>query len=682
MRGVFSSAVFDSPSKSPQKVVKMDLASLQEALKLEIQYHQNSELKKQLHDRQAKITVLSEKQKKVVEQLRKDLLTKQQASNAPKPAVMMVTSLSNGPKVPSTMSDLASVPINLQTTSKLLSENVVRILPKMPSQSQSALPLASSPIKVPQLSSVHRLTGRAPSTLPQVRPKPYSAVVSPVQATTQSSTTLTLQKPTTLLTVRSPLLSGAETTSPTHGRPLNGQPHAPRSIQSQLRTPGLASQPGTPSPSSASSSSSASSISSSSSSVSPGLVQLSATSALLNRESGSRQDGMVQEMVSCKHSTRMAVEKVTPRGYEPGMDNTMQLQHQNQSSTFAEPVTRLKKDENPEKVSFLGSLGLVTFDQLEEMQSRRQERKRRTTANPIYSGALFEPERKRSTITYLNNPVQPGTRKRGRPPKYASVLAGLPPPNQPVQQQPVSTGVASEQDRPNGLSSPRTSPAHTGSSPCPSTDGDIHEDFCSVCKRSGQLLMCDTCSRVYHLECLDPPLKNIPKGMWICPKCQEQALRKEDAFPWPGTLAIVHSYIAHKAAKEEEKRKLVKRSNELKQEREQLEQKAKQLSNVIMKCMDTRTALLTKQKEAQGTLDKIRKLIELVQEGHSSKFLPAPLTIPAASTPSSTPLLIITTLADPTTPGGLLAIPATPNASPAATVLAQIQAVPSSEPSH
>nr|2YQL_A Chain A, PHD finger protein 21A [Homo sapiens] len=49
-----------------------------------------------------------------------------------------------------------------------------------------------------------------------------------------------------------------------------------------------------------------------------------------------------------------------------------------------------------------------------------------------------------------------------------------------------------------------------------------HEDFCSVCRKSGQLLMCDTCSRVYHLDCLDPPLKTIPKGMWICPRCQDQ----------------------------------------------------------------------------------------------------------------------------------------------------------------
>ncbi|KAK2103682.1 PHD finger protein 21A [Saguinus oedipus] len=69
--------------------------------------------------------------------------------------------------------------------------------------------------------------------------------------------------------------------------------------------------------------------------------------------------------------------------------------------------------------------------------------------------------------------------------------------------------------------------------------------------------------------------------MWIRPRCQDQMLKKEEAIPWPGTLAIVHSYIAYKAAKEEEKQKLLKWSSGLKQEREQLEQKAKQFSNSI-----------------------------------------------------------------------------------------------------
>ncbi|GAA6085458.1 PHD finger protein 21Aa isoform X1 [Tachysurus ichikawai] len=74
-----------------QKGLMMELQSLQEALKVEIQIHQklvaqmkqdpqNAELKLQLHDLQAKITVLSERQKKVVEQLRRDLLVKQDSA--------------------------------------------------------------------------------------------------------------------------------------------------------------------------------------------------------------------------------------------------------------------------------------------------------------------------------------------------------------------------------------------------------------------------------------------------------------------------------------------------------------------------------------------------------------------------------------------------------------------------
>ena len=49
---------------------------------------------------------------------------------------------------------------------------------------------------------------------------------------------------------------------------------------------------------------------------------------------------------------------------------------------------------------------------------------------------------------------------------------------------------------------------------------EMREDCCSVCRRSGELLMCDVCSLVYHLQCLDPPLSSVPVGLWSCPKCQ------------------------------------------------------------------------------------------------------------------------------------------------------------------
>lgn len=40
--------------------------------------------------------------------------------------------------------------------------------------------------------------------------------------------------------------------------------------------------------------------------------------------------------------------------------------------------------------------------------------------------------------------------------------------------------------------------------------------LCSVCKEIGkedELVLCDDCDRSYHLDCMDPPLKNLPAGL-------------------------------------------------------------------------------------------------------------------------------------------------------------------------
>ncbi|XP_025801190.1 protein CHROMATIN REMODELING 4-like isoform X2 [Panicum hallii] len=49
-------------------------------------------------------------------------------------------------------------------------------------------------------------------------------------------------------------------------------------------------------------------------------------------------------------------------------------------------------------------------------------------------------------------------------------------------------------------------------------DGYFYE--CVVCDLGGNLLCCDSCPRVYHLECLNPPLKRPPPGKWQCPRCR------------------------------------------------------------------------------------------------------------------------------------------------------------------
>ncbi len=39
------------------------------------------------------------------------------------------------------------------------------------------------------------------------------------------------------------------------------------------------------------------------------------------------------------------------------------------------------------------------------------------------------------------------------------------------------------------------------------------KDICSKCRKGGVLICCEDCPRALHLQCANPPLKRIPKGM-------------------------------------------------------------------------------------------------------------------------------------------------------------------------
>lgn len=48
---------------------------------------------------------------------------------------------------------------------------------------------------------------------------------------------------------------------------------------------------------------------------------------------------------------------------------------------------------------------------------------------------------------------------------------------------------------------------------------------CLVCGSGAdedRLLLCDGCDDSYHTFCLIPPLLDVPKGDWRCPKCLAQ----------------------------------------------------------------------------------------------------------------------------------------------------------------
>nr|XP_002735868.2 PREDICTED: PHD finger protein 21A-like [Saccoglossus kowalevskii] len=263
----------------------------------------------------------------------------------------------------------------------------------------------------------------------------------------------------------------------------------------------------------------------------------------------------------------------------------------------ANPLVDMSKAENivskshmkpgeGKKVEFMASLGLITPQTLAEIHSRRTERKRRSTANPQFSNySQYEPDRKRHVGSYLSAHPTNEKKRRGRPPKF------------------------SDGSRPSSPEDEENSIFHYNGNFKRSHMNDGHDDICAVCKQSGELLMCDTCSLVYHLGCLDPPLSFIPAGIWICPQCQQAG----NDGQWPGTLAIVHSYIAHKAAREEEKKKLMKRQSELASERGQLETKAQQLKEKIMHEMKSKGELLDNSKKTQTSIDKLKNFLKIFQ---------------------------------------------------------------------
>ncbi|XP_029455923.1 PHD finger protein 21B [Rhinatrema bivittatum] len=539
----------------------MELQGLQEALKVEIQCHQklvaqmkqdpqNGDLKKQIHERQSRISALNEKQKLAIRNCPMGSVKPIPLIKAPssqslaisimqaKAPVTMVTAHINGSQKSAASANLESqqtAPINLQTSNKLMGNTLNLAGRRVPevSHSQTMGTIAAVPIKVPQVSSLQRLAGHGPAVLPQVRPKtliPDSLPISSCRdqpskqpSTFQKATVVSIKNP-------SPALPTANNTF-NHIQMPNGQSQSvteSTSISSTLSSAGVAYAI----------------ISTSSNNATP--INTNTVSVV--------SDGIkVQPLLICADSKVIII--------QPQVQTQPERKASNSDQPSQGPLaTKKKKDESPEKIAFMVALGLVTTEHLEEIQSKRQERKRRSTANPAYSG-LLEPERKRVTPNYLNNPF--------------------------------SCGRANEDS-------------------CWKNE-ITHDEHCAACKRGCHLQPCGTCPRAYHLNCLEPPLKSAPKGAWVCPKCQQKVLKKDDNVPWTGTLDIAHSYVNHKTVKEEEKRKLIKRGSELKNEHRQLEDKDRLLSNVMQKCLEQKNNLLTQQKETLSSLERLKTLIRLIQ---------------------------------------------------------------------
>ncbi|XP_056618194.1 chromodomain-helicase-DNA-binding protein 4 isoform X1 [Triplophysa dalaica] len=54
-----------------------------------------------------------------------------------------------------------------------------------------------------------------------------------------------------------------------------------------------------------------------------------------------------------------------------------------------------------------------------------------------------------------------------------------------------------------------------------------HQDYCEVCQQGGEIILCDTCPRAYHMVCLDPDMERAPEGTWSCPHCEKEGIQWE-----------------------------------------------------------------------------------------------------------------------------------------------------------
>lgn len=159
--------------------------------------------------------------------------------------------------------------------------------------------------------------------------------------------------------------------------------------------------------------------------------------------------------------------------------------------------------EEESQTKFLSLFGLVTLETGEKIKKKSLERKKRSCSSPHLLSLILQAEKQDLDG---NDPPAVKTRKKksDETKKKKEKLKPVTPPTSTPQAVPLS-----EQKIVTIQS--------TGFE-----DGieDYHEELCHKCSNVGELLLCDTCPLVFHLECAQ--MTEIPSGKWFCKKCEEK----------------------------------------------------------------------------------------------------------------------------------------------------------------
>ncbi|XP_077264852.1 uncharacterized protein LOC143898926 isoform X1 [Temnothorax americanus] len=254
--------------------------------------------------------------------------------------------------------------------------------------------------------------------------------------------------------------------------------------------------------------------------------------------------------------------KLRPSSVETvsGEDDVVEVSLDENSDDKQEEVQKEHDIESPEKYNYLNCLGLITKSKCMELQNRRVERKRRSTANPQFVYSMFEQPSKRKRHSYLQSGNAPHTRQTtarmngpSPPPNKTQPTKSTSPPAQTVTKSLIP--IQKSTTRPNilrnadskvfvnkskiednqmrvSVSSAKSVQSIGNKAVCipglPSslTIERIGSDsiVCISCENPGSLTTCRNCSSNYHISChtrSTPPPRT-------CPKCVSSMDEEED----------------------------------------------------------------------------------------------------------------------------------------------------------
>lgn len=242
------------------------------------------------------------------------------------------------------------------------------------------------------------------------------------------------------------------------------------------------------------------------------------------------------------------------------------------------------------KLQFMSAVGLVTREVLSELQNRRVERKRRSTANhtQFVYGSFWEIS-KRKKNSYLTSGVPPPTRQltrslraephREEKPPLPSVQESTAGPQQRTAL-PQTTAAGSLSLRIPGL-------------PASLTIERIQRAVCVMCRKPGNLNVCSGCSAQYHMGCAADGDQ--------CPQCSVKQI----------------SSISSLKEREAEKQKLASHNSELNFEKDALEKRPAELTAALAAQTASQKELLKSEETTRKSIQRLHDFVTLIKSAPS-----------------------------------------------------------------